>query len=343
MNRKMTAQKIGKGIQIRAGMGQEEIQKLADSDLTLNVRLTNDFAFKKVFRNKKALAGLLSALLEIPVETIVKLEFLDTLQLGNYPKDKKGILDIKVHLNNSKKINIELQVAEEPYWKERSLFYLCRMYTADLASGENYSLLEPCIHISILAFDPPEGAGLYSTIRIMDEKTRQIYSDKLGLRVLYLKKLNRATRKERKSEVYHWAKLISARDWDALRRIAMQDEYKAEAVREMEKINADRYLRYEYISQEIAQLDENTRRAEERRLREVAHEAGRLEGLEAGRLEGLEAGRAEERQIQQKHQLEKTKIIAQKMLENGTSVQQIADILEFPEDEITLWFRSKEE
>lgn len=324
MNRKMTTQKIGKGIQIRAGMGQEEIQKLADSGLTLNVRLTNDFAFKKVFRNKKALTGLLSALLEIPVETIVKLEFLDTLQLGSYPKDKKGILDIKVHLNNSKKINIELQVAEEPYWKERSLFYLCRMYTADLASGENYSLLEPCIHISILAFDPPEGAGLYSTIRIMDEKTRQIYSDKLGLRVLYLKKLNRATRKERKSEVYHWAKLISARDWDALRRIAMQDEYKAEAVREMEKINADRYLRYEYISQEIAQLDENTRRAEERRLREAAREEGRSEGRIEGRIEGQRDGISALIQTYQEFNRTKEELLA-KLMEKFNLTKEEAD------------------
>ena len=324
MNRKMTTQKIGKGIQIRAGMGQEEIQKLADSGLTLNVRLTNDFAFKKVFRNKKALTGLLSALLEIPVETIVKLEFLDTLQLGSYPKDKKGILDIKVHLNNSKKINIELQVAEEPYWKERSLFYLCRMYTADLASGENYSLLEPCIHISILAFDPPEGAGLYSAIRIMDEKTRQIYSDKLGLRVLYLKKLNRATRKERKSEVYHWAKLISARDWDALRRIAMQDEYKAEAVREMEKINADRYLRYEYISQEIAQLDENTRRAEERRLREAAREEGRSEGRIEGRIEGQRDGISALIQTYQEFNRTKEELLA-KLMEKFNLTKEEAD------------------
>lgn len=110
MNRELNVQQIGKDILLQAGMGQEEIQKLADSDLPLNVQLINDFAFKKVFRNKKALTGLLSALLEIPAEQIVHLEFLDTLQLGNYRKDKKGILDIKVHLNNNRKINIEMQV-----------------------------------------------------------------------------------------------------------------------------------------------------------------------------------------------------------------------------------------
>lgn len=110
MNRELNVQQIGKDILLQAGMGQEEIQKLADSDLPLNVQLINDFAFKKVFRNKKSLTGLLSALLEIPAEQIVHLEFLDTLQLGNYRKDKKGILDIKVHLNNNRKINIEMQV-----------------------------------------------------------------------------------------------------------------------------------------------------------------------------------------------------------------------------------------
>ena len=89
MNNQLRTQETEKNILLRAGMEPEEIRMLADSDLTLNVQLINDFAFKKVFRNKKALTGLLSALLEIPVEEIVDLEFLDALQLGNYKKDKR--------------------------------------------------------------------------------------------------------------------------------------------------------------------------------------------------------------------------------------------------------------
>ena len=65
MNRELNVQQIGKDILLQAGMGQEEIQKLADSDLPLNVQLINDFAFKKVFRNKKALTGLLLSLIHI--------------------------------------------------------------------------------------------------------------------------------------------------------------------------------------------------------------------------------------------------------------------------------------
>ena len=42
------------------------VQMLADSGQDLKVSLVNDFAFKHVFHNKKALKGLLSALLDIP-------------------------------------------------------------------------------------------------------------------------------------------------------------------------------------------------------------------------------------------------------------------------------------
>ena len=55
--------------------------------------------------------------------------------------------------------------------------------------------------------------------------------------------------------MYRWARLITAQDWEVLRDMAMQDEYKAEAVKEMVKINSDRALRYEYISREIARMD----------------------------------------------------------------------------------------
>ncbi|MCI8578292.1 MAG: Rpn family recombination-promoting nuclease/putative transposase [Lachnospiraceae bacterium] len=251
----------------RRNVRNDLIQMLADSNRDLNVSLINDFAFKHVFHNKKALKGLLSALLDIPPEEIVDLELLDTFQSGSYKQDKVGILDIKVHLNNNQKINIEMQVRQQESWKERSLFYLGRMYTADIVSGEDYGVLEPCIHISIICFDMPELSRLYSVIRLIEEHTGQVYSDKLSLRVLYLKKLEDADEAEQQTEIYRWAKLITAEDWEVLRGMAMQDEYKAEVVKEMEKINSDRALRYEYISREIARMDAISYAKDKKKLR----------------------------------------------------------------------------
>ena len=113
----------------------------------------------------------------------------------------------------------------------------------------------------------------------------------------------------------------------------MEDEYKAEAVKEMERINADRELRYEYLSQEIARLDENTRRAEEHRNQEKAREEGRRDGREQGRREGREQGREQERQLQ----LQKTEASARKLYKRGVSVEEIAEILDIPADQIVHW------
>ncbi|WP_215700357.1 PD-(D/E)XK nuclease family transposase, partial [Clostridium sp. MCC353] len=83
------------------------IHELAESEKELNICLTNDFAFKKTFRNKTALTGLLSALLDMPAGDIEELEFPDTYLHGEYEEDREGILDVRVHLNNKRKINIE--------------------------------------------------------------------------------------------------------------------------------------------------------------------------------------------------------------------------------------------
>ena len=77
-----------------------QLKQLADSGRPLDISLTNDFAFKKTFRNKIALTGLLSSLLDIPAGEITSLEFPDTFLHGEYAEDREGILDVKVHPNH---------------------------------------------------------------------------------------------------------------------------------------------------------------------------------------------------------------------------------------------------
>ena len=68
-----------------------QLKQLADSGRPLDISLTNDFAFKKTFRNKIALTGLLSSLLDIPAGEITSLEFPDTFLHGEYAEDREGI------------------------------------------------------------------------------------------------------------------------------------------------------------------------------------------------------------------------------------------------------------
>lgn len=262
--------------------GDRQLKQMAESDEPLVICLTNDFAFKKTFRNKIALTGLLSSLLAIPEEEIVRLEFPDTFLHGEYAEDREGILDVKVHLNHSVKINIEIQLLSYPYWEERSLFYLSRMYAEDFLKGQDFGALESCIHISILGFPLKGAEHFYSVIRLMDEKTGRIYSDRLSLRVLYLSKLDTCSEEERHTEVYHWAKLISARDWRVLKEMAKRNKYMKEAVEEMERLNADKELRYLYLQRLMAASDETTMRNYYKRLEEEAKKIGLAEGREEG-------------------------------------------------------------
>ena len=153
-----------------------QLKQLADSGRPLDISLTNDFAFKKTFRNKTALTGLLSSLLDIPAGEITSLEFPDTFLHGEYADDREGILDVKVRLNHCKKVNIEIQLLSHPFWEERSLFYISRMYTEDFLKGQNYDALEECIHISILGFPRKGTEHFYSVIRLMDDKTGCVYT-----------------------------------------------------------------------------------------------------------------------------------------------------------------------
>jgi predicted transposase/invertase (TIGR01784 family) len=262
-----------------------QLKQLADSGRPLDISLTNDFAFKKTFRNKIALTGLLSSL----AGEITSLEFPDTFLHGEYAEDREGILDVKVRLNHCKKVNIEIQLLSHPFWEERSLFYISRMYTEDFLKGQNYDALEECIHISILGFPRKGTEHFYSVIRLMDDKTGRVYSGKISLRVLYLSQLVSCSEEEKQTEVYHWAKLISARDWEVLKDMAKRNRYMKEAVEELERLNADKELRYLYLERLKAASDEATMQSYYKRLAEDAQKNGLAQGLEQGLSQGIKA------------------------------------------------------
>ena len=72
--------------------------------------LRNDYMFKAVLqKNKRALTGLLAALLYLPAEEIVDTIIMNPIELGETVDDKTCILDIKIKLNDNKIINIELR------------------------------------------------------------------------------------------------------------------------------------------------------------------------------------------------------------------------------------------
>ena len=211
----------------------EELKIRANSDEKITVKLTNNYAFQKIFKNTKIVKGFLMALLDLKEYEIKKIEITDPFTLGENNEEKEGILDIKLILNQNRKINIEMQNTYQEDWAERSLFYNCRMFTEGL-------------------------------------KTGQSYSSKFQFHVIELSKLKSTKGKARKQELYRWAKLISASTWEEVREESEGNHYMEKVRDEMIKMSRDESERYLYLREQMAIRDKASqlRSAENRGRRE---------------------------------------------------------------------------
>ncbi len=154
------------------------------------MRPTVDVCFASLMENTKVRKGFCAAILRVSPDKIKDTELLPTHLHRDYADDKLGILDVRVRLLDGLQINMEMQVKYFEFWDERALFYLCKMFAEQLRTGDSYEKLKKCIHVSILDFIHfPEDTDCYRTIELLNRKTNALYSDKLELQILELKKL----------------------------------------------------------------------------------------------------------------------------------------------------------
>lgn len=79
----------------------------------LKYPLTNDFLFKAVLqKNQTALKGLLCALLHMKMEEIVSIRIVNPIEIGGIIDNKIMMLDLKLELNDSRILDIEMQVID---------------------------------------------------------------------------------------------------------------------------------------------------------------------------------------------------------------------------------------
>ena len=161
-------------------------------------------------------------------------------------------------MNNNRKINLEMQNRYQLDWKERSVFYNSRMYTEGYEHGTPYGDMEICIQVGILNFNYLKSPGFHHKILLQDEKTGEVYSDKFVIHVIELKKL-KETPEEERGDLYHWAELIAAKNWEMVSMAVKGNSYMEEAKHEMDKINQSEMERYLYLRRSMAYTDEVSR------------------------------------------------------------------------------------
>ena len=222
----------------------QQCTSLQDATGKLEYRLMNDCMFHVVFqKNPKALRGLCASLLHMHPDEILSVEVLNPIEFGEQPKDKEFILDLKVMLNNDRILNFEVQVIDEKNWPERSLSYACRAFD-QLMQGENYRKAKPVYHIGFLDYDlehlSPE---FYATFKLLNVKNHEIYSSKFALSVVNLNQIELATEEDRKYCIDHWARLFKADTWEAIKKMAQENEYISDAAETLLQSNQDLKIR----------------------------------------------------------------------------------------------------
>ncbi|RHR22012.1 Rpn family recombination-promoting nuclease/putative transposase [Clostridium sp. AF19-22AC] len=266
---------------------------------------TVDFCFKELMQNPKVRKGFISALLDLSPDEVEDTVLLPTLLPRDSADDMLGIMDVRVLLKDGTQMNMEMQVKYFEYWDERALFYLSKMFDSQIRKGESYEKLQKCIHVSILDFIHfPNDKECYRRIHFRDDQTSKLYSDKMELQILELKKLPPEVKTG--EDVLAWMRFFSSKSKEEFQNMAKTNEYFDEAYNTLLNLSADEKKRLEYEAREKALKDYNTQisSAEKRGLkageeigRKAGEEIGRKAGEEIGIRKGKELGVEEARQV----------------------------------------------
>ena len=240
----------------------------------------DDF-LKEMFRNETIRRHFVSDILGIPQEAIHSVRLRNTFLRKRFRKQKLGILDVVMELNDDEKINIELQVKFVKNWDKRQLFYLARLYGEDLLVGEKYDKLKKCIGISILDFNLTDRKKYHSVYRLRDEDGYE-FSDILELHVIELKKELTG-----EGEIDDWIRFFNSKTEEDLRMIKTKNPGILEAMSTLKRMSMRNPIRLRFEAYLKQVRDEKAR---EDYVWDQGVAAGKIEGKTEGKAEGKAEG-----------------------------------------------------
>lgn len=162
---------------------------------TVFINPKTDFAFKKIFGSKESkdiLLSFLNAILYNEQDTIQDLEILDPYQAPRIKGIKDSYLDVKATLVDGKTVIIEMQVLNVLGFEKRVLYNAAKAFSIQLGVGEDYTLLNPVIALTITDFEMfPGHDRIISRYRLKEKNDLTDYSDDTELVFVELPKFQK--------------------------------------------------------------------------------------------------------------------------------------------------------
>ena len=278
-----------------------------------------DFGFKKLFgteMNKDLLISFLNALFNGSQKEIEDVQYLNGENLGDGYGDRRSVFDVYCMAKDGSRFIVEMQKAEQEYFKDRSIYYATTPIRQQAKKGKWDYHLDNVYTIGILNFEFPHGeypADSYRhEIKLKDIEDNHVFYDKLTFIYLEMPKFTK-TEDELESMFDKWM-------------FVLHNLYR---LLERPKALQDRIFQKLFEQAEIAKYNDMERRQYEESKKvfwdnysvmKTARDKGHAEGIK----EGIEKG-------------EKKKSIeaAQKMKTKGFSVEDIIDVTGLTAEEIS--------
>jgi predicted transposase/invertase (TIGR01784 family) len=162
---------------------------------TVFINPKTDFAFKKIFGSKQSkdiLISFLNAIVYNEQETIQDLVILDPYQAPRIKGIKDSYLDVKATLVDGTTVIIEMQVLNVLGFEKRVLYNAAKAFSIQLGVGEDYTLLNPVIALTITDFEMfPGNERIISRYRLKEKDDLTDYSDDIELIFVELPKFKK--------------------------------------------------------------------------------------------------------------------------------------------------------
>jgi predicted transposase/invertase (TIGR01784 family) len=163
------------------------------------------------------LKKLVAAILKIPFESIEKFTVRNPEMPPESLGDKFCRLDINMEVD-SQWVDLEIQVADERDYPERSLYYWARDYSSALKTGHKYIDLPRTVHISIVAFKMFDCKEYHSEFQLLEVKRHVPLIDKQVLYYFELPKIPKMVTADNVLEL--WLSLFKAETEEELEILA---------------------------------------------------------------------------------------------------------------------------
>ena len=277
-----------------------------------------DFGFKKLFgteMNKDLLISFLNALFNNSEREIEDVQYLNGENLGDGYGDRRSVFDVYCMTKDGSRFIVEMQKAEQAYFKDRSVYYATTPIRQQAPKGEWDYHLDDVYTVGILNFEFPHGeypADSYRhEIKLKDVEDNHVFYDKLTFIYLEMPKFTK-TENELETMFDKWM-------------FVLHNLYR---LLERPKALQDRVFQKLFDQAEIAKYSDAERRQYEESKKifwdnysviKTAREKGIREGVQQG--------------IQQGIQQEKVETI-QRLQAMGLTVEQIAKGANMTVDEV---------